>query len=153
MIQVWPFARRRIVIATLFAIAALACAGCGGWNVPPSAKQRRNPVPSNSATLAAARVLYRDDCAKCHGMNGDGKRPPGSMYSYNTQPANFTKAKRMDAMSDGEIFWKITNGKKPMPRFKGRLSDDQRWELVNLLRTFAHPAKNRATNPVTNRAN
>lgn len=139
MLSFWRAARSHFCVA-LLASLAVVCSGCGGWNVPPGAKQLKNPVPANSATLNAARALYRNDCAKCHGINGDGKRPPGSMYSYNVQPANFTNARLMDAMSDGEIFWKITNGRKPMPSFKNRLTDEQRWQLVNLLRTFAHPA-------------
>jgi len=140
MLSFWRAARTHSFSVALLASLAVVCSGCGGWNVPPGAKQLKNPVPANSATLEAARGLYRNNCAKCHGINGDGKRPPGSMYSYNVQPTNFTNAKRMDAMSDGEIFWKITNGRKPMPSFKNRLTGEQRWQLVNLLRTFAHHA-------------
>ena len=139
MLWFWRATRSHFFSVALLASLTAVCSGCGGWNVPPGAKQLKNPVPANSATLDAARVLYRDDCAKCHGINGDGKKPPGSMYSYNVQPANFTDTKLMDAMSDGGIFWKITNGRKPMPGFKNRLTDEQRWQLVNLLRTFAHP--------------
>ena len=141
MLSFWRAARSHLFCVALLASFAVVCSGCGGWNVPPGANQLKNPVPSNSATLDAARALYRNDCAKCHGINGDGKRPPGSMYSYNVQPTNFTNGKIIDAMSDGEIFWKITNGRKPMPSFKNRLTDEQRWQLVNLLRTFAHPKK------------
>ncbi|MGB7228444.1 MAG: cytochrome c, partial [Candidatus Acidiferrales bacterium] len=61
-------------------------------------------------------------------------------YFYSTKPTNFTNAQLVDSMSDGEIFWKVSNGRKPMPAFKKRLSDAQRWELVNLIRVFAHPA-------------
>ena len=132
--------RRRIFVAMIPVTFACVFFGGGGWNVPPDAKQMKNPVPSNAETLDSARVLYRNDCAKCHGINGDGKRPPGAMYAYRTQPTNFTRAKLMDAMSDGEIFWKITNGRKPMPSFKIRLTQEQRWGLVNLIRVFAHPA-------------
>lgn len=112
--------------------------------MPADARQIKNPVALNTATLDSARVLYRNDCAKCHGVNGDGKKPADSMYSYSTKPANFTDAKLVDAMSDGEIFWKITNGRKPMPSFKIRLTDEQRWELVNLIRIFAHPTSTSA---------
>ncbi len=129
----------RLFVSVLLVLFAFACFGCGGWNVPPDAKQMKNPVALNTATLDSARVLYRNDCAKCHGINGDGKKPPDSMYSYSTKPTNFTNAKLVDAMSDGEIFWKMTNGRKPMPSFKIRLTDEQRWELVNLIRIFAHP--------------
>lgn len=130
----------RFFVSALLLVFAFACFGCAGWNVPPDANQMKNPVLMNTATLDAARVLYRNDCAKCHGINGDGKKPQESMYSYSTKPTNFTDAKVVDAMSDGEIFWKITNGRKPMPSFKIRLTDEQRWELVNLIRIFAHPA-------------
>ena len=119
---------------------ALACGGCGGWNVPPEAKSLKNPVPVNATTIAAARELYVNNCQKCHGVGGDGKMPPGATYFYSTKPTNFTGAKLVDSMSDGEIFWKMTNGRKPMPAFKSRLSDEQRWDLVNLIRVFAHPA-------------
>ncbi len=115
-------------------------AGCGGWNVPPEAKSLKNPVPMNTATIAAAGELYTNICQKCHGVNGDGKVPPGATYFYSTKPTNFTNARLVDSMSDGEIFWKMTNGRKPMPAFKNRLSDEQRWELVDLIRVFAHPA-------------
>lgn len=128
-----------LLISALLVVFALTCFGCGGWDLPPDAKQMKNPVALNTTTLDSARVLYRNDCAKCHGINGDGKKPPDSMYSYSTKPTNFTNTKLVDAMSDGEIFWKITNGRKPMPSFKIRLTDEQRWELVNLIRSFAHP--------------
>jgi len=36
--------------------------------------------------------------------------------------------------SDGEIFWKVTEGKSPMPSFKRDLTPDQRWDVVNYLR-------------------
>ena len=80
-----------------------------------------------------------NQCAKCHGVNGDGKRPPGSMYSYNVQPTDFTRKKLMDSMSDGEMFWKITHGRRPMPAFQNRLSDYQRREHDKYHRTYAHP--------------
>ncbi len=133
------FSKRRVAfVAALLGVAIAA--GCGGWNVPPEAKSLKNPVPMNTATIAAAGELYTNICQKCHGVNGDGKVPPGATYFYSTKPTNFTNARLVDSMSDGEIFWKMTNGRKPMPAFKNRLSDEQRWELVDLIRVFAHPA-------------
>jgi len=132
--------KSRMIFAAVFLIAAaFALNSCGEeWNVPPDASSLKNPVPLNEATLADARQLYVSNCQKCHGINGDGKVPPGATYFYSIKPTDFTNG-RIDAMSDGEIFWKMTNGRKPMPAFKNRLSDEQRWELVNLIRGFAHP--------------
>lgn len=133
---------RKPRLACLVALLAVvfALSGCGGgWNVPPNANTLKNPVAMNAQTLSAARELYAGNCQKCHGMDGDGKIPPGATYFYSTKPTNFTNARLVDSMSDGEIFWKMTNGRKPMPAFKTKLSDEQRWELVNLIRVFAHP--------------
>lgn len=107
--------------------------------MPPDAQNWKNPVPTNPVTLAEARELYVNNCQKCHGVNGDGRVPPGATYFYSTKPTDFTNERLVDSMSDGEIFWKMTNGRKPMPGFKNRLSDEQRWELVNLIRALAHP--------------
>ncbi|MCZ6765924.1 MAG: cytochrome c, partial [bacterium] len=48
---------------------------------------------------------------------------------------DFTSAE-MNKQSDGELFWKITTGKPPMPTFGQILSDEQRWLVVRYLRTF-----------------
>lgn len=131
------FAFTAVLLAATFVLS-----GCeGGWNVPPDARSLKNPVPVNPTTIAAARELYVSNCQKCHGVNGDGKVPPDATYFYSTKPTDFTNARRIDAMSDGEIFWKMTNGRKPMPAFKNRLGDEQRWGLVNLIRVFAHPER------------
>jgi mono/diheme cytochrome c family protein len=55
-------------------------------------------------------------------------------------PNDLTDASHMNALTDGDIFYQITEGRRPMPSFKNRLTPDQRWQLVLLLRTFAQPA-------------
>ena len=140
-VEVRLFFQRRLALAAfkiviLITLSYLVC-GCGGWNVPPEAKTWKNPVAATPATLANARQLYINNCQKCHGVNGDGKLPSGSNYFYSTKPTDFTNRRIVDAMSNGEIFWKMTHGRKPMPAFEKRLSDEQRWELVNLIREFA----------------
>jgi hypothetical protein len=42
----------------------------------------------------------------------------------------------MSAETDGEVFWKISTGRPPMPTWQ-TLTETQRWELVNYIRTFA----------------
>ena len=62
---------------------------------------------------------------------GDG---PAGKYLGTTLP-DFTSAE-MNKQSDGELFWKISTGKAPMPTFEEILSDEQRWFVVSYLRTF-----------------
>ena len=56
---------------------------------------------------------------------------------YDPAPADLTDAARMSKITDGEIYYQITEGRKPMPSFKKRLTEEQRWQLVLLVRTFA----------------
>jgi mono/diheme cytochrome c family protein len=126
------------VLATL--CAALLFAGFTSaldedWKAPPEAKKMKNPVTPNTDNLASARAIYADKCAKCHGDKGAGDGPEADMYT--PAPAAFNDAKMMNGMTDGELFWKMTEGRKPMPGFKNDLTDEQRWEVVNFLRTLA----------------
>ena len=105
------------------------------WVAPPEAKKLKNPVAPNADNLSAAHAIYMDKCANCHGEKGLGDGPEAAMYDV--QPSNLADAHMMSEMTDGEIFWKIGEGSKPMPSFKKQLSDEQRWQLVNYLRTLA----------------
>ena len=105
------------------------------WHAPEEANKLKNPVPADKASLTAAKSIYLEKCAQCHGEGGKGDGPEAPMYSV--QPADFTDAHMMGEMTEGEIFWKISEGRKPMPAFKLQLSEEQRWQLVNYVRTFA----------------
>jgi mono/diheme cytochrome c family protein len=138
--------RNGIIFAVLAAgllFVGLVSAHDKDWQAPPEARKVKNPVHANADNIAAAHAIYNDKCASCHGDKGDGDGPEAEMYT--PAPAVFTDAHMMSEMTDGEIFWKMTEGRKPMPSFKKELTDEQRWELVNFLRTFApkppaHPA-------------
>jgi mono/diheme cytochrome c family protein len=108
------------------------------WPVPEEAKQLKNPLQPTEPALKSAREVYVDKCAHCHGDTGKGDGRDAARYD--PAPADFTDAKRMSAVTDGELFYKISEGKKPMPVFKTKLSEDQRWELVLLVRSFAESA-------------
>jgi mono/diheme cytochrome c family protein len=111
----------------------------GPWIVPEEAKRVVNPLKQSQAILPAARRLYEDKCAECHGDTGKGDGAQGKMY--NPQPQDLTDAAHMNAISDGELFYKISEGHRPMPAFRKRLTDEQRWHLVLLIRSFSAATK------------
>jgi mono/diheme cytochrome c family protein len=108
------------------------------WVVPEEAKKIKNPLLPSAAAIASARLIYLDKCAQCHGETGKGDGPEGKMYD--PAPGNLTDAKHMTALTDGELFYQISQGRKPMPAFKKRLTEEQRWQLVLFVRSFAEPA-------------
>src|SRR6266404_2128369 len=91
------------------------------WRVPAQMKKMHNPVPASREAIGAGMVIYMDHCHGCHGENGDGKGEKAEKLSV--APANFTDAHAMSAATDGELFWKITRGRRPMPSFKQKLTD------------------------------
>src|SRR2546430_6942764 len=102
---------------------------------PPEAKSMKNPVSTSDAVLRAVAPVYRENCAQCHGDTGRGDGREAK--SHSTLPPDFTEAGRIEKQEDGVLFYKISEGKRPMPAFKGRLTEEQRWELVALVRALA----------------
>lgn len=131
--------RDLLVVFGLFLILAAGGAAFlyyhSDWRVPAQVKKLQNPVPASRETIGAGMMVYMDHCQGCHGENGDGKGEKAGHLSI--APANFTDAQVMSAVTDGELWWKITHGRRPMPSFQQKLTDRERWELVVYIRTFA----------------
>lgn len=109
--------------------------GPNAWPIPEPAKKVPNPVKASPAVLATAKKIYAEMCVQCHGEKGKGDGSEAMMYSV--KPANFSDKHMMDEMTDGEIFYKMTEGRRPMPTFKNTLTEEQRWQMVHFVRTFA----------------
>ncbi|MFQ5737735.1 MAG: c-type cytochrome [Acidobacteriota bacterium] len=130
------------LVCWLLGSSLLLAHGRTHWPVPEEAKKRQNPVAATPESIKQGAMLYRGNCQLCHGEKGDGKGP--WVEKLPVSPANFTDAEMMRAMTDGEIFWKVSKGRHPMPSFEKQLSERQRWHLVNYLRTFP-PGERRAS--------
>lgn len=132
---------RKIVFAALVAVICLAIViglyENRPWSIPEAARLRKNPLQSSPEVLAAARPIYLDKCANCHGRTGKGDGPDAA--SYYPSPASLADSRRMNARTDGEIFYKISQGRKPMPSFQKRLTEEQRWQLVLYIRSLSAP--------------
>jgi mono/diheme cytochrome c family protein len=105
------------------------------WVVPLADKERKNPLTPSEANIAAARPIFSEKCANCHGDKGKGDGSEAMMYD--PPPSDLTDVAKMSKLTDGEIFYQISRGRKPMPSFKKRLTEIQRWQLVLLVRSFA----------------
>jgi mono/diheme cytochrome c family protein len=109
------------------------------WVVPPAQKEIKNPLPPSAANLAAAKEIFSDKCANCHGDGGKGDGSDAMMYD--PAPSDLTDAK-LAKKTDGELYYQITEGRKPMPSFKKKLTDEQRWQLVLLVRSLTSTPAN-----------
>jgi copper resistance protein D len=96
----------------------------------------RPTVPYQALSIANGRRLYEEHCVVCHGIAGYGDGPAAA--ALNPRPANLT-APHAAHHTVGDFFWWLTYGIKgsAMPGFQDRLSEDERWDLINFLRTLA----------------
>lgn len=108
------------------------------WVAPDAAKQVKNPIPVNPQSVAAGAQLFHENCAPCHGDTGKGDGDTGKIIKK--KPADFTDQKLMSEETDGSLFWKMGEGRGPMPSWKDELSDKERWQLVIFIRKLAKDA-------------
>ena len=133
---------RKILFASLLALICIVIVYAAfqrdrPWIVPEGVKKLKNPLAPSESTLKAARRIYADECAQCHGEHGKGDGPEAMMHS--PAPADLADAGHMNTVTDGEIFYQISEGRKPMPSFKKRLTEGERWGLVLFVRSFSGP--------------
>jgi mono/diheme cytochrome c family protein len=105
-----------------------------GWSAPARARNMPNPVPATREAIGSGMSTYIDHCQSCHGVAGDGKGERAE--KLNVAPADLTNGNAMAGETDGILFWKISEGHRPMPGYKNKLSENERWELVDYIRTL-----------------
>jgi mono/diheme cytochrome c family protein len=103
------------------------------WTAPAAEARKKNPVAVNESSLGAGQKVYLKRCVECHGKTGNGDGPDAA--DLGIHPAKLSNP-AIQQQKDGELFWKITVGKKPMPNYGTRLSATDRWNVVNYLRTL-----------------
>lgn len=123
------------VAAALAAVAqfSVQSGSASPWEAPPEARALQNPVKGDGQTVERGRKLYTRLCVPCHGTTGAGDGPLASRAGY--KPRNLTLA-RMNELSDGDLFWKISKGREPMPAFELQTSARERWDVVSYVRTL-----------------
>lgn len=129
-----PLAAMAVVLGTVL----LLVYGNRPWEAPEEAIRRKNPVAPSRASVRQGAMVYQSNCLACHGQKGDGNGP--KRKELPVKPADLTDTRTMSGMTDGEIFWKVSTGRGTMPAFAKRLSEDQRWHLVNYLRALGEDA-------------
>lgn len=125
-------------VVTLWSVTSMADdAGTTPWTAPRREAKKKNPIASDDKSIAAGKAVFVTQCVKCHGDTGKGDGPSAAALS--PRPKDLS-AKEITDQSDGALFWKITTGRKPMPTFETLISEDDRWNVINYIRTLAPAA-------------
>ena len=71
--------------------------------------------------LAAGQRIFERKCASCHNTNGDGKTVTAARFRY----ANLIDGIWRSDGSAEAIELQIRRGRDPMPKFEGKLTDEE----------------------------
>lgn len=108
------------------------------------------PVEVNAQFMQRGAERYNINCAVCHGATAAGN---GITKQYGLATVVTLQDERIRAMSDGEIFNTITNGKNTMLGYGANIVVEDRWAIIAYLRALQRsqnatlndvPAENRA---------
>jgi putative copper resistance protein D len=146
----WLAGRRRLLVLPLgglLMVVGLLVA------VPPltvdayPTTYRRSSVPYQAISVASGLELYLAHCAVCHGVAGTGDGP-GSV-GLPRPPADLTAPHTADHTA-GDLFWWLTHGipRAGMPPFGDRLSEEERWDLINFVRALSSAEQARGLSPI-----
>ena len=98
-----------------------------------------NPYPITEQGLAKAKGLYDIYCGICHGEKGDGNGYIASADNpdskYLAAPANFLLPEFV-AASNGRYYHSIMFGKNLMGSYAGKLSYEERWQVIHYIRSL-----------------
>jgi len=134
---------QRTILGAACAVLLFAFTRVSGEDikVPPDILKGKNPVPTTPEVLAKGKVAFKDNCAQCHGDTGKGNGPMAGMLKE--PPADLSDPAIVGPLTDGEMFWSITKGRPPvMPAFESKLTNQDRWSLVNFLRDLSKTKPN-----------
>jgi mono/diheme cytochrome c family protein len=124
-----------VVWVSVSASVAITAQNPGG---SPEGKKLKNPVAATPESIAAGAKTFQKMCSFCHGKegNGQGSRAPKTM----TPPPDLTDGTWDRGSTDGELFLVMLEGAGPkfeMKGLKGKMSDQDLWNVVNYVRSLS----------------
>jgi mono/diheme cytochrome c family protein len=103
----------------------------------PVSNTQANPIVPSAQSIMTGQTLFNANCVPCHGPLGKGDGPLA--VTLNPRPADLSYHAIPGVHTDAQLYEWITNGfpASRMPAWKTVISDTDRWNLVNFIRTLA----------------
>ncbi|MDP1621465.1 MAG: cytochrome c [Bacteroidales bacterium] len=100
------------------------------WVVPDDQKTVVAPFLFTPEMQKQGEQIYLKNCQSCHGLMGKDN------WAKLTPPPGDLSKELAQKQPDGELFYRITVGKAPMPEFRNILSEDERWWVIAYMRSY-----------------
>ena len=137
----------RITIPAVLAVCALVAA------LPPLATQafpetyRKTPVPFDTISVANGATIFASNCVLCHGPQAKGNGVLAKTFAI--PPVDLLTEPHTAKHTAGDFFHWLTHGipGTGMPAFADKLSEEDRWDVVNFLHATSRGYQARLINP------
>jgi len=86
-------------------------------------------LSTDAETLIQGQQIFNENCASCHGGDGSGLALGST---------DFTDPHQTGQLAPRDLYRTITQGRGSMPAWQSRLSQDERWDVIDYLRTFTY---------------
>jgi mono/diheme cytochrome c family protein len=120
---------RRLPLAAWLLLVAFGLPGCRNPTLPEEAGADRD--------VAAGQRIFLRKCASCHNTNGDGRTVVAGHFPY----ANLVDGVWRSDGSPAAIEKQIRGGRDPMPRFEGKLTDEEIRQTVAYVLALSRSAQ------------
>jgi putative copper resistance protein D len=137
----------RIAIPAILTVCALVAA------LPPLATQafpetyRKTPVPFDAISVANGAAIFASNCVLCHGPQAKGNGVLAKTFAI--PPVDLLTEPHTAKHTAGDFFHWLTHGipGTGMPAFADKLSEEDRWDVVNFLHATSRGYQARLINP------
>lgn len=105
------------------------------WKIPAEYKSKANPHKGDANAEKLGKAAYAKHCRSCHGNLGLGDGPKAK--NLETHPGDFSDAKWLGSVTDGDLYYMSFIGRDEMPNFESKITDEEeRWGIINYIRSF-----------------
>lgn len=129
---------KTLKILTIVAVVSVGLLSFGKlvqeeWKVPAKYEKMTNPEEASKSNIAMGKSLYAKHCQSCHGKAGLGDGPKameveGDLGDFSSE--------EFQSQSDGALFYKSYIGRKDMPNYEKKMSEEDMWLVVHYIRTL-----------------
>ena len=136
-----------IAIPSTLAVCALAVA-LPSFAVPAFPETyRKTPVPFDAISVANGATLFAANCVPCHGPQAKGNGVLAKTFAK--KPVDLLTEPHTAMHTAGDFFYWLTHGipEAGMPAWADKLSEEDRWDVVNFLHAISRGYQARLINP------
>ena len=121
---------KKVIWCILFFHLLAAVVISQDWVVPAEKRGKLSPFQFSDSIRNSGMQLFNLNCMLCHGIPGKGN------FQRLIPPPGDPATDKIQHNLDGDLFYKVSEGRGPMPSFKNTLRSQDIWNIISYIRSF-----------------